>query len=137
MKLKHIDPMGAGRIAALGMRLVDRDEVVDVPEDVAPLLVIQTLNWQPADKAAEKLAATAIPEHLAELAALDPAVGEEERLALTRADMQKGEKLSGDLEDLRHLWEGSDSPLAALRVALEQTPQVHVVVSQGSSALLG
>ena len=28
MKLKHIDPMGAGRVAALGMRLVDRDEVV-------------------------------------------------------------------------------------------------------------
>lgn len=69
MKLKHIDPMGAGRVAALGMRLVDRDEVVDVPEDVAPLLVIQTLNWEPADKAAEKLAASAIPEFEAALVA--------------------------------------------------------------------
>ena len=69
MKLKHIDPMGAGRVAALGMRLVDRDEVVDVPEDVAPLLVIQTLNWQPADKAAEKLAASTIPEYEAALTA--------------------------------------------------------------------
>ena len=67
MKLKHIDPMGAGRVAALGMQLVERDEVVDVPDDVAPLLLIQTLNWEPADKAAEKLAASAIPEFEAAL----------------------------------------------------------------------
>jgi len=69
VKLKHIDPMGAGRIAALGMRLVDRDEVVDIPDYVAPLLLVQTLNWQPADKAAEKLAASAIPEFEAALVA--------------------------------------------------------------------
>ena len=73
MKLKHIDPMGAGRIAALGMRLVDRDEVVDVPEDVAPLLLVQTLNWEPADDAAEDMAASVIPEHLAELVAASEA----------------------------------------------------------------
>ena len=69
MKLKHIDPMGAGRVAALGMRAVERDEVVDVPDDVAPLLLTQTLNWEPADKAAEKLAASAIPEFEAALVA--------------------------------------------------------------------
>lgn len=69
MKLKHIDPMGAGRVAALGMQLVERDEVVDVPDDVAALLLVQTLNWQPADKAAEKLAASAIPEFEAALVA--------------------------------------------------------------------
>lgn len=69
MKLKHIDPMGAGRVAALGMRAVERDEVVDVPDDVAALLLVQTLNWQPADKAAEKLAASAIPEFEAALVA--------------------------------------------------------------------
>ena len=73
MKLKHIDPMGAGRIAALGMRMVDRDEVVDVPDDVAALLLVQTLNWQPADKAAEKLAATAVPEFEAALVAASTA----------------------------------------------------------------
>ena len=73
MKLKHIDPMGAGRVAALGMRLVDRDEVVDVPDDVAPLLLVQTLNWEPADKAAEKLAASAIPEFEAALVAASTA----------------------------------------------------------------
>ncbi len=69
MKLKHIDPMGAGRVAALGMRTVERDEVVDVPDDIAPLLLVQTLNWEPADKAAEKLAASAIPEFEAALVA--------------------------------------------------------------------
>ena len=69
MKLKHIDPMGAGRVAALWMRTVERDEVVDVPDDIAPLLLVQTLNWEPADKAAEKLAASAIPEFEAALVA--------------------------------------------------------------------
>ena len=50
--------------------------------------------------------------HLAELSALEPVAGEEARLAATRADMQKGERLAGELETLRHIWEGSDSPLA-------------------------
>ena len=44
--------------------------------------------------------------HLAELTSLEPQAGEEARLAETRASMQKGEKLSGDLEELRHLWGG-------------------------------
>src|SRR4029078_8308742 len=39
--------------------------------------------------------------HLAELTAIAPEEGEEERLALARADMQKGEKLADDLEALR------------------------------------
>ena len=73
MKLKHIDPMGAGRVAALGMRLVERDEVVDIPDDVAPLLLIQTLNWEPADKPAQKLAASAIAEHEAAMVAASEA----------------------------------------------------------------
>ena len=71
--------------------------------------------------------------YLAELAALEPVAGEEERLALARADMQKGEKLSGDLEDLRHLWEGSDSPLAALRVAarkLDRIAEQHPLLAE-------
>ncbi len=76
--------------------------------------------------------------HLAELAALEPVAGEEERLALARADMQKGEKLSGDLEDLRHLWEGSDSPLAALRVAarkLDRIAEQHPLLAEALAAL--
>ena len=55
--------------------------------------------------------------HLAELTALEPSEGEEETLAGARADMQKGERLAGDLEELRSLWDGSDSALATLRGA--------------------
>ncbi|MFO6447521.1 DNA repair protein RecN [Erythrobacter sp. NE805] len=76
--------------------------------------------------------------HLAELSALEPQAGEEARLALARADMQKGEKLSGDLEDLRHLWEGSDSPLASLRVAarrLDRIAEQHPLLAEALAAL--
>ncbi|UVI38710.1 DNA repair protein RecN [Qipengyuania spongiae] len=62
--------------------------------------------------------------HLAELTALEPQAGEEMRLAEARATMQKGEKLSGDLAELLHLWEGSDSPLAALRVAARRLDRI-------------
>jgi DNA repair protein RecN (Recombination protein N) len=76
--------------------------------------------------------------HLAELSALEPVAGEEARLAGTRADMQKGEKLAGDLEALRHLWEGSDSPLAALRVAarkLDRIAEQHPLLAEALAAL--
>jgi DNA repair protein RecN (Recombination protein N) len=76
--------------------------------------------------------------HLAELSALEPQAGEEARLAGARADMQKGEKLSGDLSDLRHLWEGSDSPLAALRVAarrLDRIAEQHPLLAEALAAL--
>jgi DNA repair protein RecN (Recombination protein N) len=76
--------------------------------------------------------------HLAELAALEPVAGEEARLAGARADMQKGEKLSDDLETLRHLWEGSDSPLASLRVAarkLDRIAEQHALLAEALAAL--
>jgi len=76
--------------------------------------------------------------HLAELSALEPVAGEEARLAGARSDMQKGEKLSGDLADLRHLWEGSDSPLAALRVAarrLDRIAEQHPLLAEALAAL--
>ena len=76
--------------------------------------------------------------HLAELAALEPVAGEEARLAATRSDMQKGEKLAGDLEGLRHIWEGSDSPLAALRVAarkLDRIADQHPLLAEALAAL--
>jgi len=62
--------------------------------------------------------------YLSELTATEPEEGEEERLALARADMQKGEKLSGDLEELRSLWDGSDSPLARLRGAARRLDRI-------------
>ncbi|WP_324260417.1 DNA repair protein RecN [Altererythrobacter sp. H2] len=76
--------------------------------------------------------------HLAELTALEPQAGEESRLAEARTAMQKGERLSGDLEELRHLWEGSDSPLAALRVAarrLDRIASEHTLLSEALAAL--
>ncbi|WP_086617259.1 DNA repair protein RecN [Erythrobacter tepidarius] len=76
--------------------------------------------------------------HLAELTALDPVAGEEERLALARADMQKGERLAGDLEELRHVWDGSDSPLAALRLAARRLDRIagqHPLLAEALAAL--
>ncbi|QYU70254.1 outer membrane protein assembly factor BamD [Leptolyngbya sp. 15MV] len=76
--------------------------------------------------------------HLAELAALEPQAGEEARLAETRAAMQKGERLSGDLAELRHLWEGSDSPLAALRIAARRLDRIapeHPLLGEALGAL--
>jgi DNA repair protein RecN (Recombination protein N) len=76
--------------------------------------------------------------HLSELTALEPKAGEEARLADTRAAMQKGEKLSGDLEELRHVWEGSDSPLASLRVAARRLDRIapeHPLLAEALAAL--
>ncbi len=76
--------------------------------------------------------------HLAELTALEPKAGEEVRLAGTRAAMQKGEKLSTDLEELRHLWESSDSPLAVLRSAARRLDRIaaeHPLLAEALAAL--
>ncbi|MFM5955324.1 MAG: DNA repair protein RecN [Novosphingobium sp.] len=76
--------------------------------------------------------------HLAELSALEPEVGEEERLAEARAAMQKGEKLTDDLEALRLLWAGSDSALATLRSAgrrLDRIASEHPLLAEALAAL--
>lgn len=76
--------------------------------------------------------------HLEELAALQPEAGEEERLATARSTMQKGEKLAGDLEELRHVWDGSDSALASLRSAarrLDRIAQEHPLLTEALAAL--
>lgn len=62
--------------------------------------------------------------HLAELTTLAPLAGEEEELADQRAAMQKGERLSGDLAALQHLWAGSDSALATLRSAARRLDRI-------------
>lgn len=76
--------------------------------------------------------------HLAELNALQPAIGEEDELAGQRADMQKGERLSGDLAELQRLWEGSDSALATLRSAarrLDRIASEHPMLAEALEAL--
>jgi DNA repair protein RecN (Recombination protein N) len=76
--------------------------------------------------------------HLVELTALAPQDDEEQELALARADMQKGERLSGDLEALRHLWAGSDSALATLRGAARRLDRIaaeHPLLAEALAAL--
>jgi DNA repair protein RecN (Recombination protein N) len=76
--------------------------------------------------------------YLAELTTLEPEEGEEEQLAGARADMQKGEKLSGDLEELRALWDGSDSALAVMRGAARRLDRIapeHALLTEALAAL--
>ncbi len=76
--------------------------------------------------------------HLAELTALAPVEGEEEELAEARAAMQKGERLSGDLAELQHLWAGSDSALATLRGAARRLDRIaaeHPLLAEALEAL--
>ena len=75
---------------------------------------------------------------LEELTALAPVVGEEEELASARSDMQKGERLSGDLAELQHLWAGSDSALASLRGAARRLDRIateHPLLGEALAAL--
>ncbi|QZH74971.1 MAG: DNA repair protein RecN [Erythrobacter sp.] len=76
--------------------------------------------------------------HLAELTAIAPEEGEEAVLAGSRSDMQKGEKLAGDLEELRLVWDGSDSPLARLRSAARKLDRIapeHSLLAEALASL--
>jgi DNA repair protein RecN (Recombination protein N) len=76
--------------------------------------------------------------YLTELTALAPEAGEEAELAEARATMQKGERLSGDLADLQHLWTGSDSALAGLRSAARKLDRIageHPLLAEALAAL--
>lgn len=105
------------------------------------------IKWRRAEDALEtaRAAVTRAAEeqdlllaHLAELTALQPVIGEEEELAGQRADMQKGERLSGDLVELQRLWEGSDSALATLRSAARRLDRIaaeHPLLTDALEAL--
>ena len=76
--------------------------------------------------------------HLTELDGLQPEEGEEAQLAEARATMQKGERLSGDLAELQHLWSGSDSALASLRSAARRLDRIateHPLLAEALGAL--
>lgn len=55
-RLKNISPLGALDVPLL-RRIVEADEIVDVTEDQARVLLLQPDNYQPTDKAAKTLAA--------------------------------------------------------------------------------
>lgn len=76
--------------------------------------------------------------YLAELTAMAPEADEEDILALSRADMQKGEKLSGDLEALRQVWDGKGSAVAQLTAAtrrLDRIAEEHPLLVEALAAL--
>ncbi|WP_156842112.1 DNA repair protein RecN [Novosphingobium aquimarinum] len=76
--------------------------------------------------------------YLEELTALAPEADEEESLAEARARMQQGERISEDLAELAHLFQGSDSALANLRTAarrLERVAGEHPLLADALGAL--
>ena len=78
-------------------------------------------------------------EHsVAELSKFAPQPGEEEELALDRATMMKGEKLTGDLELIRSAFDGSEGGLASLRAAarrLDRISEDHPLLGEALEAL--
>ncbi len=76
--------------------------------------------------------------YLDELAQLAPVAGEDAELSEARALMQKGERLTGDLDELRHLWAGSDSALAVMRSAARRLDRIaaeHDLLAEALAAL--
>lgn len=79
-----------------------------------------------------------LEHNVAEILALAPEAGEEQTLALQRADMQKGERLTGDLAEIDALFAGSDSPVANLRLAARRLDRIapeHPMLAEALAAL--
>ncbi|ATW04520.1 DNA repair protein RecN [Sphingorhabdus sp. YGSMI21] len=78
-------------------------------------------------------------EHsVAELSKFAPQPGEEQELALERATMMKGEKLTGDLEAIRAAFDGSNGGLASLRSAarrLDMIAEDHALLKEALESL--
>ncbi|MES2442935.1 MAG: DNA repair protein RecN [Pseudomonadota bacterium] len=78
-------------------------------------------------------------EHaVAELRALGPEAGEEEKLAERRATMQRGERIAGELQAIADLLEGSDGGLSKLRQAariLDRIAGDHSLLGESLAAL--
>ncbi|MEP2988540.1 MAG: DNA repair protein RecN [Parasphingorhabdus sp.] len=103
--------------------------------------------WQAAKEALEQArenqeAAEADREYLEysveELSKFAPQPGEEQELALDRATMMKGEKLTGDLESIRSAFDGSEGSLASLRAAarrLDRIQEDHPMLKEALEAL--
>ncbi|MEG3180848.1 DNA repair protein RecN [Sphingomonas sp. LT1P40] len=78
-------------------------------------------------------------EHaVAELTAFAPEPGEEAILAERRATMQRGEKITGDLQSIADLLDGSDGALTRFRQAariLERVAEDHPALAESLAAL--
>ncbi len=114
--------------------------------DVAAVQSAYTI-WQSAkarlDQAREALENAArdrewLEHTAAELARFSPVEGEEEQLATERANMQKGERLAGDLQVILAAFEGSDCGLAQIRSAARRLDRIageHPLLAEALSAL--
>ena len=103
--------------------------------------------WQAAKAALEQAKADVeaaeqdrdyLEHSVAELAKFAPQPGEEQELALERATMMKGEKLTGDLEAIRSAFDGSNGGLASLRAAarrLDRIAEDHPLLKEALEAL--
>ncbi|MBY0583613.1 MAG: DNA repair protein RecN [Sphingomonas sp.] len=79
-----------------------------------------------------------LEHNVAELQALAPEPGEEETLAGRRAIMQRGEKITGDMQAVADLLDGSEGGLARLRQAarvLDRLTNDHPLLSEALAAL--
>ena len=75
---------------------------------------------------------------VAELDAFAPEPGEEETLAEARATMQRGERLSGELDELTSLIEGAEGALPKLRAAaraLDRVARDHPALAEALAAI--
>lgn len=73
-----------------------------------------------------------------ELQTLSPQPGEAAELAETRATMQKGDRIAGDLAEIIELLDGSDGGLARLRRAARRADRIageHEVLAEALAAL--
>lgn len=104
-------------------------------------------SWQSAkaaleealnDQEAAELDREYLEHSVAELSKFAPQPGEEQELALGRATMMKGEKLTGDLEAIRAAFDGSNGGLASLRAAarrLDRIAEDHPLLTEALQAL--
>ncbi|GAB5488458.1 MAG: DNA repair protein RecN [Parasphingorhabdus sp.] len=122
--------------------------LLDIFAGVDGTKVSKTYNmWQEAKDAlaqakADQESAEADRDYLEhsveELSKFAPQPGEEQELALERATMMKGEKLTGDLESIRSAFDGSEGGLASLRAAarrLDRIQEDHPLLKEALDAL--
>ncbi|QLC22208.1 DNA repair protein RecN [Parasphingopyxis sp. CP4] len=114
--------------------------------DLAPLAAAWT-DWRAAEEALAA-ARTEVEEAerdrefldyaVAELRQLAPQPGEEAELAESRATMQKGDRISGDLSEIVELLDGSEGGLAKFRQAARRADRIageHEVLAEALAAL--
>jgi DNA repair protein RecN (Recombination protein N) len=93
----------------------------------------EALDQAKEDQASAEKDREYLEHSVAELSTFAPQEGEEQELALERATMMKGEKLTSDLELIRSSFDGSEGGLASLRAAarrLDRIAEDHPLLQQ-------